>query len=834
MSSQENSTMATSASSCQIASASTKQPEGVYKNPRLMHACTSIVGYTVHLQTNDGKIWEGIFRTYNPKFTICLELVVEIKEADGKEHTLYEALTEGKKLVVPQAFFEADQIVRLSATNIDLNYATKKANSNNKSLVTDADISGFENSKQSGNANGVRQLEVWQDDNHDPSDENALTLEDTALTGQGWGANEMFTYNEIHHNVKSNFDKDMINYTIALKKKGTDDWREKEEKAEAKANEIESSGKSRLRLAKENDDGDEEEKFSAVVRPTSNPPSARRVPPNKTGPSDISAADNSNKQGSSGPSSAIGNSNPNSSPQSANSQQSQQTPQRTPISGQQAQQAPQSTNKQEHLSSQSQQTHKRSNNLNFQHGIHQPNRTLRDDRVDDDSNKYSQMHRPVANRLNIGTQNGHKPNRHRQHIDRVARTDSLVKFGQKLTINNSPRPSPNHSQAMNHLSNQMQNMSSGSYQQSHNQPHQPHQKVTPAQQHQQMQPSQQRQQQPQTQLSQQQQQQQQQPQQQQQQSQQQPQQQQQPHQPQQHQQAPQQQLPTSNAQSKQQQAPVQQQNLPSSGPQNQQSSQPVSSNSQTAATNSTPSTVARTSNVNTSTLSERSDTSSLSNQSKEHQSEIARKSKLNPDAKEFVYKPKSPATNQAQANALNHANTTNDQPNSSPMSQGPHNPYYTQVPVFPHGLSPHQQQHHAAQFMPNHSHPHFQNQIHYMSPVAPHFPQQIPQRYVRGNFQNYHHRGEHHSNVRPDYSQGAMVPTTSTGQPFIPPPATGPHPMNAYTPSPQQAQMIYSGPPQSMYPMVQAGFPQHVHTVMPNPPPYDGSGVYMPSQNYIM
>merc|ERR1719189_2523067 len=55
------------------ASGSSSVADGVYSNKRLMHACTCLIGTTVQVETIDGNIHEGLFRTFSPDLEITLE-----------------------------------------------------------------------------------------------------------------------------------------------------------------------------------------------------------------------------------------------------------------------------------------------------------------------------------------------------------------------------------------------------------------------------------------------------------------------------------------------------------------------------------------------------------------------------------------------------------------------------------------------------------------------------------------------------------------------------------------------------------------------------------------
>ena len=100
----------------------------------------------------------------------------------------------------------------------------------------------------------------------------------------------MFKANEAKYGVITSYSEDLSGYTTQIDKTDAENFKKHEEKAALIAKEIENSQSSRDRTKVENGDGDdvdEEDRFSAVRRPSSREPNSlanNHAPPTPSNP----------------------------------------------------------------------------------------------------------------------------------------------------------------------------------------------------------------------------------------------------------------------------------------------------------------------------------------------------------------------------------------------------------------------------------------------------------------------------------------------------------------------------------------------------------------------
>uniref|UniRef100_A0A673KI86 Ataxin-2-like n=1 Tax=Sinocyclocheilus rhinocerous TaxID=307959 RepID=A0A673KI86_9TELE len=216
---------------------------GVYANMRMVHVLTSVVGTKCELKVKNGLIYEGVFKTYGPECDIVLDAAhrksVEPNVGPRRED------------IVESIIFKSSDVMVIHFKDVDLNYA-KKDN------VTDSAVSARLNGEHK-----EKDLEPW--DGGEQHTSGSMESLDTDLSN-GWDPDEMFKYNEETYGVKSTYDSSLSSYTVPLERDNSEEFLKREARASQLAEEIEASATYKARVALENDDRSEEEKYTAVVR----------------------------------------------------------------------------------------------------------------------------------------------------------------------------------------------------------------------------------------------------------------------------------------------------------------------------------------------------------------------------------------------------------------------------------------------------------------------------------------------------------------------------------------------------------------------------------------
>ncbi|KAM9392605.1 ataxin-2 isoform 10-T10 [Pholidichthys leucotaenia] len=216
---------------------------GVYANMRMVHALTSVVGTKCELKVKNGAVYEGVFKTYGPE---C-DLVLDAAHRKSTEPSIGPR----KEDIVESIIFKAADVVVVNFKDVDLNFARKDN-------FTDAAVSGRINGEHK-----EKDLEPW--DGGDGHNSDSLESLDTDVSN-GWDPNDMFKYNEEKYGVLSTYDSSLSTYTVPLERDNSEEFLKREARAAQLAEEIEASATYKARVALENDERSEEEKYTAVVR----------------------------------------------------------------------------------------------------------------------------------------------------------------------------------------------------------------------------------------------------------------------------------------------------------------------------------------------------------------------------------------------------------------------------------------------------------------------------------------------------------------------------------------------------------------------------------------
>ncbi|XP_069379632.1 ataxin-2 isoform X15 [Paralichthys olivaceus] len=216
---------------------------GVYANMRMVHVLTSVVGTKCELKVKDGAVYEGVFKTYGPE---C-DLVLDAAHSKSPEPSIGPR----KEDIVESIIFKASDVVVVTFKDVDLSFARKDN-------FTDAAVSGRINGEHK-----EKDLEPW--DGGETHNSDSLESLDTDVSN-GWDPNDMFKYNEEKYGVMSTYDSSLSTYTVPLERDNSEEFLKREARAAQLAEEIEASATYKARVALENDERSEEEKYTAVVR----------------------------------------------------------------------------------------------------------------------------------------------------------------------------------------------------------------------------------------------------------------------------------------------------------------------------------------------------------------------------------------------------------------------------------------------------------------------------------------------------------------------------------------------------------------------------------------
>uniref|UniRef100_A0A3P8PRK5 LsmAD domain-containing protein n=1 Tax=Astatotilapia calliptera TaxID=8154 RepID=A0A3P8PRK5_ASTCA len=190
-------------------------------------------------------------------FALCVSNDIFLPQCDLVLDAAHRKSTEPstgprKEDIVESIIFKASDVVVVNFKDVDLNFARKGNN------FTDAAVTGRINGEHK-----EKDLEPW--DGGETHNSDSLESLDTDVSN-GWDPNDMFKYNEEKYGVLSTYDSSLSTYTVPLERDNSEEFLKREARAAQLAEEIEASATYKARVALENDERTDEEKFTAVVR----------------------------------------------------------------------------------------------------------------------------------------------------------------------------------------------------------------------------------------------------------------------------------------------------------------------------------------------------------------------------------------------------------------------------------------------------------------------------------------------------------------------------------------------------------------------------------------
>uniref|UniRef100_A0A8C4HR31 LsmAD domain-containing protein n=1 Tax=Dicentrarchus labrax TaxID=13489 RepID=A0A8C4HR31_DICLA len=204
---------------------------------------------TTFLTVKHGEIFTQL---YSPLLLYTCDLVLDAAHRKSPEPSI----APRKEDIVESIIFKASDVVVVTFKDVDLNFARKGTE----------DIYNFTDAAVSSRINGEhkeKDLEPW--DGGETHNSDSLESLDTDVSN-GWDPNDMFKYNEEKYGVLSTYDSSLSTYTVPLERDNSEEFLKREARAAQLAEEIEASATYKARVALENDERSEEEKYTAVVR----------------------------------------------------------------------------------------------------------------------------------------------------------------------------------------------------------------------------------------------------------------------------------------------------------------------------------------------------------------------------------------------------------------------------------------------------------------------------------------------------------------------------------------------------------------------------------------
>lgn len=230
---------------------------GIYASSDVSKVLGTLLGRFVRAYTSDNCIYEGVLETLSPEGKVVLKVPHRLNDDEEKKPCGSYGVYSGR--ISPEMVFERKDVISLEAIDNDLEQKSELRPPTMENFQTDQEIHQSYNGQ-----NEERQLVGYFDDGEEIDD--GMTLGNT----KGWNPDEMFQTNRKLFNVESKYDPNMLDYTTELVKDESEEGLKKQALAEKIAKEIESTKQTDVngKTVADDDDGEEEAKYSAVHRPS--------------------------------------------------------------------------------------------------------------------------------------------------------------------------------------------------------------------------------------------------------------------------------------------------------------------------------------------------------------------------------------------------------------------------------------------------------------------------------------------------------------------------------------------------------------------------------------